>query len=488
LALISKKNTQMKIVKYIVLSLVLTGFVFTSCSGFLEVTPVGKTPIPIFFSDIEGISAALPGSYSLVYKYYVSDFYKYPEVAGNMVDLNTVSTGDAMVSQYNFVSDPDEEAFAQGHIWRNGFSALANVNNILEYEPALRAKYPEYADTLQIIKAQALFLRALCHFDICRTYAQPYNYTADASHLGIPVLLKTPGSEDNIGRSSVKAVYAQILSDLLASELTFGNYPKKDVYHVSKNAVQALLSRVYLYMEDWDNVIKYSTYAINTTPLAKGSDYLKMYINQEAGTESIFRLNGLDQSGELGETFYKPDLAIAFSADTLMSLFEDTTDIRLKLFRTKSGSQKYATLKFYYEDKSIGESLRKYDPIILRVSEMYLNRAEAYLNKDELKKAADDVKQIIARSLGKDVSEIQISETNKAELARIIEKERTKELCFEGHQFFDITRKKQNLIRGSKTNSNVKSLTYPNDLFVLPIPQQELDANKNMMGNPTVNN
>ena len=62
-----------------------------------------------------------------------------------------------------------------------------------------------------------------------------------------------------------------------------------------------------------------------------------------------------------------------------------------------------------------------------------------------------------------------------------------KELCFEGHNLFDITRWKQNLVREQHTTSTLRRLNYPNDRFVLPIPQTELNANTNMQGNPTVN-
>lgn len=454
----------------------------TEGCNFLEVDPIGKTTIPVFFSDMEGIRAALPGAYSAVYDYYDSEFFEYPEVAGNMVHLNIVGTGTEMVNQYNFTSDPNDETEAVGMIWRNIFVALANINNIIQYQPDLLAKFPQNEEELTQIMAESLFLRALAHFDLCRVYAQPYNYTSDASHLGIPVLLKTPGANDNLPRKTVKEVYSQIISDLESSITLFNEIPSKGAYYISKNAAYALLSRVYLYMEDWDKTITFSTNLIEQIPLSKDQDYLNMYLNLESGTEAIFRLNGKNKSSSLNK-FYSPAAPVAIPADTLIGLF-DQNDIRLQLLTESNGSP---VCRKYFLTANLPEIDKHYDPFVLRVSEMYLNRAEAYLNRNRLSEAAADVKAIVARGLNKEVSEITINESDKTELEKLIEKERTKELCFEGHQFYDIIRKKQDLIREASTNSVIKRFAYPSDYFVLPIPLKELEANPNMQPNPTVN-
>ncbi|MDD2327370.1 MAG: RagB/SusD family nutrient uptake outer membrane protein, partial [bacterium] len=177
----------MKLVKLIVIFAALSASL-PSCD-FLEVETVGRTTMPNFFSDVPGLKAGLAGSYSKMYGYYSSEFYKYPEVAGSMIDLNIIGSEVEMVDQYNFTSDPEQEVGAVGYIWRKILETLANVNNVLEYAPPLIGQYPNQRSEIEMIQAQALFLRALCHFDLFRVYAQPYNYTADASHLGIPVLL-----------------------------------------------------------------------------------------------------------------------------------------------------------------------------------------------------------------------------------------------------------------------------------------------------------
>jgi starch-binding outer membrane protein, SusD/RagB family len=476
----------MKIIKYFSFAAIINMTVlFCSCSHFLEVETLGKVTIPNFFSDMDGARSAVAGMYSLTYNYYSTEFYKYPEVAGNMLDIKAVTSSSDMINQYNFTSDPEQSTTAVGHIWQKIYQALANANNIIQYQPSLLAKYPTNADELKTIMAQSLFIRALCHFDLCRVYAQPYNYTNDASHLGVPVLRQTPGPDDNVARASVKEVYDFIKSDLLAAEQLFGTTTMDDAYHASKLSVEALLSRVYLYSGDWTNAITYSTSVINSLSLSAGDSYINMFTKLNTQGESIFRLNGTLKSTSLG-LFYAPSNPVAIAADTLVTLFDNSADIRLQLFKLLDGTTKYATLK-YFINATYTTKEEHYDPIVLRVSEMYLNRAEAYLNNNDLPHAAADLKVIIARALKKNVTDITVPENDKTALAALIYKERVKELCFEGHNFFDIVRQKMNLKRCATTNSNVKFKAYPNDWFVLPIPQDELDANTNMKGNPTVN-
>ena len=119
---------------------------------------------------------------------------------------------------------------------------------------------------------------------------------------------------------------------------------------------------------------------------------------------------------------------------------------------------------------------------------MYLNRAEARCKKGNLEGAASDLKTLIARATGLSESSVNLTYSNSEELMQLIVKERVKELCFEGQNFFDITRRKSDLHRELSTNSVVRYMAYPSDYFVLPIPQIEMDSNIGIQPNPTVNN
>lgn len=453
----------------------------SSCNDFLEVDQTGKSTIPVFFSDMDGVRAALPGAYSSVYKYYGEEFVLYPDVAADMLDLNAVGD-NSMIAQYNYDSNPDQEITAVGGIWTDAYEALVNVNNILYYYPSLVEAYPKSEDELRIIKAEALFLRALIHFDLVRVYAQPYNYTTDASHIGIPVLLKTPGSDDDVPRSTVKETYTQILKDLKESETLFAdNLSGESTYYASKNAVYGLLARTYLYMENWAEAVQYSSLAIASTPLSEGQEYLDMFLKVPTKDESLFKLNGKLKNPEIIK-FYNLQSPSGYASDKLMGLLnENPDDIRFQLLELNTLNNLSGTLKYVKKDMPAAE--KYYNIIVLRTSEMYLIRAEANNNLNIIDVAIDDIKTLLARNYQKDVGDISISENTKAEVARLIDKERAKELAFEGHRLYDLTRTKQDMIRNDNTTSSVKEVLYPSHKFILPIPQKEMDVNTAMIQN-----
>ncbi|QVY66871.1 RagB/SusD family nutrient uptake outer membrane protein [Polaribacter sp. Q13] len=464
--------------KYIKTCLVIFSFVLlNNCDNFLEVDQIGKSAIPVFFSDMDGFRAALPGAYSTVYEYYGEEFVLYPDVAADMLQVNTVGD-NSMISQYNYNSNPQEEITAVGGIWTGALEALVNVNNILEYAQGVLVEYPESEDEMAIIKAQALFLRALIHFDLVRIYAQPFNFTADASHIGIPVLLKTPSSDDNVARNTVAEVYAQVIKDLKEAEALFGTDTSiESSYFASKKAVHGLLARVYLYMENWTEAVNYSTLAINSTPLSEGDDYLDLFLAVQDKDESLFKLNGKLKTPELID-FYNLDSPLGYAGNKLMTLLkENPEDLRLQLLDDST----LGTLKYIKKDISIAD--RYYNIIVLRTSEMYLIRAEANNNLNNMEAAIADIKTLQARNYQKDISEISILENTKETVSTLIDNERAKELSFEGHRLYDLTRTKQDMVRDVTTTSSVKEVLYPSSLFVLPIPQKEMDVNTGMIQN-----
>lgn len=450
----------------------------SSCSDFLTVMPKGRVTTPSFLSSPDGLKAALVGTYSKLYTVYDGDFVRYPDVAGNMLSIFNATESANMISQYNFTSNEDEELGAVGKIWSDTFEAMANANNIIQYAPQVAENYPLQAAEIDRIMGEALFIRALCHLDVCLCYAQPYNYTADASHPGVPVLRKTPGPDDNEPRKSVAEVYALICEDLTNAERLLADKSPRGQYYVSLDAVRALHSRVSLYMEKWQDAIDYADDVIPTKSLTQGQNYYNMYRNPVVASEVIFRFDGTEM-GSKHRSFYAET---AIPADTLFTLF-DSRDTRLQVLY-KDGA--HYCMKYESDLNQLGLNHGD-ETIVLRLSEMYLNAAEAACMLGNYTNARGYIKPILERAVDADYAQEVLANTSDAKLLDLVRKERVKELCFEGHNFFDIVRWKMDLVREKATTSTVKRINYPSDYFVLPISRYELSANLNMQPNPTVN-
>lgn len=480
----SNKTKRIMKIRYTIISIMLA-LTASSCSSFLEVEEKGKATIPSFLSDPNGLNAALAGAYNETYDYYDNEFGKYADAAGNMIQMNT--TMSEMLDIYNYNSDASNETSSSSYIWRRIYKAMANVNNIIEYGDKVRSAYPAQRNKINRIMGEAFFLRALSHYDLCRTFAQPYNYSENATHLGVPLLKKTPGPDDNPSRVSVAEVYKFISEDLDSAEARLKSGTQRGDRYVSLQAVYAMKSRVALYMENWNSAIDNARKALtaNSNPsgvvtdhLASADEYIKQFDNLSYTGEIILRLSGTDKKGKL-KSFYE---STGVPADTLYSLYE-SNDIRLALLYNNGKKQ----CRKYSATTSPDNQTDRDDPIILRLSEVYLNAAEASAMNNDYRSARQFILPIVQRAIGVTEGQNLIDECPDAKLLDLIKKERTKELCFENHNFFDITRWKQDLVRQSATTSTVKRLTYPNDRFVQPIPLAELNANKNMQPNSGVN-
>lgn len=144
------------------------------------------------------------------------------------------------------ITDTDPE-----YAWELGYRAIGNCNLVIEKIAALGAGVtPEET----VMMGEQYYLRALCYFFLVNEFAQPYSNNP-TSNPGLP--LKLDSDPDNMpeSRSTVAAIYDQVVKDLLDAitymTLPDNVEPKANIY-ATKEAAQALLSRVYLYMENWE--------------------------------------------------------------------------------------------------------------------------------------------------------------------------------------------------------------------------------------------
>jgi hypothetical protein len=130
------------------------------------------------------------------------------------------------------------------------------------------------------LKAEVLFLRGYFYFNLVRWYG------------GVPLVLTVPKDAHDANtdpafqtRASAAAVYDSIINDL---HYAITNLPLKSqgsVGHASKGAAQAMLAKVYMYLNQWDSVASLTNKVIASGQYQLVPDYSLQF--KQAGNNSI---------------------------------------------------------------------------------------------------------------------------------------------------------------------------------------------------------
>ncbi len=211
---------------------------------------------------------------------------------------------------------------------------------------------------------EAKFIRALCYFYLVNLWAQPYGFTADNSHAGVPLVLTETddpfSSANNIPRSTVKQVYDQMEADLLDAETKLpASYPDAftQVARATKGAARALLARLYLYKGDYPKANSYADLVINSNNYALQTSIATVFSTYTT-KESIFSvaMSGGDNpntNNSLGQHYGinpgRGDINITSDYISLMNIATDARYLSLtKVYSGTTWSTKYPGLTTDY--------------------------------------------------------------------------------------------------------------------------------------------
>ncbi len=460
----------MKRTTYIIL-VVCFALTASSCKKFLYQEPSNNISITDIFKDLAGAKTTLAGSYEQLKStsYYLKDFSAYAELTAGNIKYSKLSNR-ALLSSYDFNNDAtlnDMEPFFRTayNIIYNTNTIIANINNVSDASSLQKNK----------LLADAYSIRALVHFDLSRVFAQSLAFTADGSHPGIFIKNKISSVLTPFGTpATTLAVFNQVKSDLDSAILLYPNSVNvftvgNDKTYFSLDAAKALKSRVALYSSDWPTVINLCTEIIssNRYPLLSNSAYVSSWRGKNISSESIFEIAfGNSIAGSLGD-YYNPGNSFYgqfATSNDLLNLFS-AGDVRGTNSMFVSATINAST--FYFTKKYQGTNDSANNIKVIRSSELYLNRAEAYAETNNLTAALADLN--IIRKRGNPAS-INFSSTDQQEIINEILAERRRELCFEAHGFFDLSRKKKNLVR-TDCVSAACSFTYPDSRYATIIPR-----------------
>ena len=340
------------------------------------------------------------------------------------------------------------------------------------------------------VKAEALAVRALLYFQLVNIYGEPYNYNKEA--LGVPLKLNSNLSNEPIARATVAEVYEDVLvPDLQEAARLMDPLPYiAGNYRINQPAIHVLLSRVFLYMDRYqdciDEVEKAMDYGIRVMNLTtefnptdvSGSEYNPFdYTNPE-----VLWLFG--PSPRIDNAGYKLALHDEFQA-----LWDKENDVRYTMFEL--GNMDFSTADEEY-DNSAYIITKPYNSMQLcqniRTSEAVLNAMEANAllgNETDALNALNDfratrIKGYADESLSGDA------------LLEAIRTERRKELCYEGHRWFDLRRQGMpeithvyRAVQGGQ--SYAYTLRHNDPMYTLPLPGCLFDQNSALVQNESRN-
>lgn len=229
-------------------------------------------------------------------KTWADQMHRCGEYAGDNINIRSTSS-DAFFEFITYVRTP--ENWRLSAFWNDSYRVIANSSNMINM-------FDEgESEVVDNYLAECYFMRGTLYFYLARAYGRPYAQNPD-NNLGVPIVNGTPRDPMIVlpDRSNVKETYEQSINDLKKAEELF-NKNSGPIYG-SKEAAQAILSRVYLYMSgtyDNPNVefaklsSDYATKVIESGAYSLLPREKFMKYNEEVpekNTETIFAVKRLD--------------------------------------------------------------------------------------------------------------------------------------------------------------------------------------------------
>ncbi len=494
------------------------GFLF-SCKKELDIQSRNSLSSSLVLVNKTGVNSSLNSIYSVLKteRLYGRDLFSVAEAMADVAFANGRSS--------RLLAENRNTSGANMNNWGlpvpitstvgTSYSALNEINLVLEALPNIADATPAEKANFE---GELKFLRALYHFDLVKNYAYIPTYIVAAQDRG-GIVLSTRGFNNPDSaklyypkRSTIAECYDHIMSDLYASASLL-SATHRGLNYASKRAALALGSRVALYQGNWarsdsfateaiaatgigtmTNVTNYRTgwrakdhpeaifqvwfaslaenIGVNTslasthTTLASLGGYAGVRQGQGDLVPNAFLLGQLGISGFPGVlvTSNNPPPTLTYSSDVRNTLFEWGAN----------ASGRYVECTKWM-GKAGGPNWD--NTVVLRVPELYLNRAEARYHSGNEAGAVDDLNFILTnRIVGYVIPPVPL--TGQALLDEIL-KQRMLEFAFEGYRFYDLKRYGLTITK----TSPVVSLP-PTDFRLLPrIPQSEVDGNVNMVQN-----
>ncbi len=437
------------------------------------------------------------------------------EVQSDLFNVVRGASSQTQVHEWTFTTSQ----FSGDAIWTGNYGMIANANNIINNIDNIQVETTEDQEYLDQIKGAAYFARAYGYANMVVRYCKNYDAATASKELGLP-LVTTVDVNAKPSRSSLQATYDLIMSDITKAEALLPVYAETTV--PTGYTLMALKARVCLYMQDYEQAIDLANELIDAYPLGSDTDYMLTWEADDATYETIYQpLQTVDErSNSYGSIFINYNIATEghnpyfLPTQGLMDLYE-RGDIRKSTFFTRTtispvmgtaadNAKGYMFYKFPGNPELLksGETTglegntwyNMHKPF--RVAEMYLIAAEANLFKAAKDEAAA---QQYLTNLRTARGASAMTKTGD-ELVTEMKNEWVREFVGEGFRLNCLKRWNdpvvrmapqdfggKNILNNMQPDAHTQLAIEPTDYLyykmVWEIPSQDMQANKNLVGN-----
>ncbi|MDD2961558.1 MAG: RagB/SusD family nutrient uptake outer membrane protein [Muribaculaceae bacterium] len=425
-------------------------FTLISCDDFLDIQPTGKV-IPQTATEFREF---VTNAYSIV-----------PSDRGKSTFRSDEFIMDAALSKEDLNSykdiwtwnDDSPSESTSSFDWRSYYQIMFSANYTIDSKDKITNGTPAVINQLV---GECYMLRAYMHFLLVNLYGEPYTACDPATTKAIPLKMNTD-VDKVLSRNTVGDVYEQILRDIDEAEklINVESWETGLTYRFNTVSVDALRSRVYLYMGRWKEAYNASKKVLEKR--SELEDFSKYLPNDFRSVESIVSLERnltaqFQKAGKVNKTFY--------------NLYASGDLRRSKYYKLLTASNIQAL-------KGGDDNYR----CTFRTGEIYLNAAEAALESDEIGIA--EAKTILLSFMKTrynassfTAKEALINNMAIDDLRAELYNERARELAFEGHRWFDLRRTTRQELQ--KIYSGETFILQQNDKrYTLRIPSEAVAAN-----------
>lgn len=485
------------IIKKIIL-IPLVSLILSSCDSYLQLEPQDNLIQQEFWQNKEQVESAVAGCYaSMNQSAFTERLLVWGELRAEMM-VSANASGNAVNMMRNFIVPTNSLVN-----WNSFYATINYCNLVLDFADGAQERDLSFTEEeLNRLKSEVLTIRSLAYFVLVRNFKE------------VPLVLKgTSSTEVDFypAKNTEEEIITQIITDLTGAvehlNLGFTQSAAHDKGKITKGAALALLADVYLWNNQYDECISVCNdlIGLGKYSLVDGADWFNSIFFEGNSDEGIFELQFSDIFVTLRNSFYIGDADYA-PYNEIRELFSGfPNDVRANLGTytfspTSSLVWKYAGVDETGVYRGQQEFFNTW--IFYRYAEVLLMQAEAYIlsstNKD-LNQAYNLIDQVHQRATS---LELEVDNIDEVSLLDALLLERQKELAFEGKRWYDLLRfarrnnfENQQLIldlvdtkAGADDFEQILSYYSDTESYFLPIAQNEINLNRNLVQNPYYQN